>query len=333
MKKTFTIIFVYLCSLVCLFTVDTYAQSIHFSQFYNQPLLINPALTGSDIDHSRTGITYRNQWASIPAPYITLAGSYDMPILACKIKNGHFGLGAMGYRDASGDGVLRDYSGALSIAYHQTLTNWWSLSVGSQLGYTHKKVNFDKLTFPSQISNFQINPLLPNSGAIVSDSFGYFNAKFGLSTHVYINPRTSIGAGLSYNHIFPPDQTYLTNEGESNQLDGLWIFHATGRFAVAEDISIKPLVLHMEQGPNELNIVGATLGYHFNNNSTDGNVLNMGASYRFNDAVIFLVGLDMEKISINATYDYNVSDLDVATNNQGAIEVSLVYRGMTKNCD
>lgn len=333
MKKSFLSTIFFLCIAASFYITDTQAQSIHFSQFYNQPLLMNPALTGSDANIQRVGLTYRNQWASIPAPYSTLIGFYDRPILACKMKNAHLGVGAMGYHDASGDGVLKEYAGALSLAYHQTLTKSWSLSIGSQLGYTHKKVDFSKLTFPAQIENFQINPDLPIGNTAISDNFGYFNTKFGLSTTFQISSRVSWDAGVSYNYTFPPSHTFLTTEGTTNQLDGQWIFHTTGKFGVGEDISIKPLFLHMKQGPNTLNLAGAILNYHFNNNTTDGNTLNMGASYRTNDTVIFLVGADVGRISLNATYDVTVSDLDVATNNQGAVEVSLIYRMNTRDCN
>ena len=224
MKKSFTKTIFCICLLVGFCLSDLQAQSIHLSQPFNQPLFVNPALTGNDANHSRIGLTYRNQWASIPAPYETLMASFDTPILTCKMKGGYFGLGTMIYREASGDGVLRDNSGALSIAYHQILTNRWKLSIGSQLGYTHKKVDFTKLTFPAQISNFQINPNLPNSGTVVSDNFGYFNTKFGLHTDYQLSKVFGLQVGVSYNHTFEPSETFLTADGQKNELDGLWIF-------------------------------------------------------------------------------------------------------------
>ena len=53
------------------------AQDIHFSQFFNTPLLTNPANTGfiPDADY-RIGASYRNQYSAIMAvPYKTISST------------------------------------------------------------------------------------------------------------------------------------------------------------------------------------------------------------------------------------------------------------------
>ena len=60
------------------FTAAT-AQDLHFSQFFNAPLTVNPANTGfiPDADY-RLGAHYRNQWSSILAkPYKTITSFQD----------------------------------------------------------------------------------------------------------------------------------------------------------------------------------------------------------------------------------------------------------------
>ena len=53
------------------FMLTANSQDLHFSQFMNSPLLINPANTGFIPDGDfRLGANYRNQWASVSAfPY------------------------------------------------------------------------------------------------------------------------------------------------------------------------------------------------------------------------------------------------------------------------
>ena len=51
------------------------AQDLHFSQWFNEPLLTNPANTGfiPDADY-RLGANYRNQWSSVMSePYKTMS--------------------------------------------------------------------------------------------------------------------------------------------------------------------------------------------------------------------------------------------------------------------
>ena len=64
MKKT-TLHFYALCLTMMLAAVAVQAQDIHFSQFYQSPLNLNPALTGVMNCNHRIVANYRNQWASV----------------------------------------------------------------------------------------------------------------------------------------------------------------------------------------------------------------------------------------------------------------------------
>ena len=150
---------------VGLYTADIQAQFIHFSQFYNQPLQLNPALTGSEMGVYRAAVTYRNQDGNVLVPYSTFSGSFDMSIGGCNGNaKDYFGVGVLIYHDVEGRGILKETSTALSFAYHRLLTKKWEVSLGGQLGYTHKKADFSELVFPSQILNFPINPILVTPG-------------------------------------------------------------------------------------------------------------------------------------------------------------------------
>ena len=89
----------------------------------------------------------------------------------------------------------------------------------------------------------------------------------------------------------------------------------------------------MKKGVNELTIAGATFGYHFGGVGNQGNAVFLGSSYRFDDVVIFLAALDLGNLSLTGTYDHNAHDLDVAGDGKEAWEFSLIYRGLTKNCN
>ena len=59
----------------CILQLKTAAQDLHFSQFFNSPLVTNPANTGfiPDADY-RIGANYRNQWSSVMSvPYKTVS--------------------------------------------------------------------------------------------------------------------------------------------------------------------------------------------------------------------------------------------------------------------
>ena len=64
-----------------LFAVMARAQSIHFSQYYNAPLLLNPANTALLPENDfRIGMNYRNQWSVVPVPYNTFSAYGDLKV-------------------------------------------------------------------------------------------------------------------------------------------------------------------------------------------------------------------------------------------------------------
>ena len=85
----------------------SYAQGLHFSQYFNSPLLINPANTGFNPDYDfRVGGNYRDQWANVGNPYKTMSAWGDVKLFTNRFENGWVGLGGALYKDVSGSGSL-----------------------------------------------------------------------------------------------------------------------------------------------------------------------------------------------------------------------------------
>ena len=122
------------------------AQDIHFSQFYNSPLNLNPANTGIfDGDYRFVG-NLKNQWSTVPVPYNSSSLSADTRI---KLKKNNLGVGLLMNQDKPGDSRFKTFNTALSIAYHLTLDSDSShfLSGGIQAGVTSKSLNYSALSF------------------------------------------------------------------------------------------------------------------------------------------------------------------------------------------
>src|SRR5215217_6936193 len=70
--------------LCCCFLLATrsFSQDIHFSQFFEAPLLRNPSLAGIFSGDIRVQAVYRDQWNSVTTAYKTVSmnGEYKMPI-------------------------------------------------------------------------------------------------------------------------------------------------------------------------------------------------------------------------------------------------------------
>ena len=77
------------------------AQDVGFSQFYANPLYLNPAFAGSKVA-PRISLTYRAQWPGLVSAFTTVSGSYDQ-----YIPDLHGGIGAIVMSDRQGDhGIL-----------------------------------------------------------------------------------------------------------------------------------------------------------------------------------------------------------------------------------
>ena len=86
------------------------AQDVGFSQFYANPIYLNPALAGSKVA-PRISLTYRSQWPGLVSAFTTVSGSYDQ-----YIPDLHGGIGAIVMTDRQGDhGTLQTSS--LGAAY------------------------------------------------------------------------------------------------------------------------------------------------------------------------------------------------------------------------
>src|SRR3954463_8647895 len=127
------------------------AQDMHFSQFNEQPALMNPALTGA-LKRYRISMGYKNQWRKVSDPYKTFGVSLDGKILKGKWRVedmsplthrnqniGRLGGGLSIYRDVAGAGDMSLTQINGSLAAFLPTGHWSFLSVGLQAGMNMKR--------------------------------------------------------------------------------------------------------------------------------------------------------------------------------------------------
>jgi len=342
MMKIFTRLLLVVALLTTLRAVQ--AQDIHFSQFYSAPLLLNPAMTGNVSEHYRVALTYRNQWASIPAPYSTIAASIDASLLGCQLGSDHVGVGFAFYNDRSGDGILNDMSAMLSAAYHKGLTSdrRFMLSAGIQAAIKQKSINIQNLFFENQInSDLTFDPTLPNGEPFQSNKFSYFDLAGGAVLSGSPNDKANFYLGGSYYHFTKPKESFLVEEVlnvEPNLLDGRMVLHGGGNVFLADQFSLSPSVLYMNQSASREIIFGTAFGFHFaqgnryRRNDSDNTSIYVGSWYRWEDAIVFMLGVDFKGFRFGFSYDINISPLKQASNSQGGIELALSFAGRMAEC-
>jgi type IX secretion system PorP/SprF family membrane protein len=303
----------------------SFAQDIHYSQFYASPLTLNPALTGLNECNYRVGAMYRNQWSSVSAdPYQTPSISFDINnVLQRVIKKGTLSAGALVLNDKAGAGDLSNLSIMGSAAYQFAVTadRKLNLSLGLQFGYTQKKLDFSKLTFEEQFNGEDFDPTLSN-GEAFDDKLGYVDLNAGAYLSYAASQKADIFLGGSVFHLLPPKEKFL-NSGPDNKLDMRIVGHGGVRLGLTDKLDLIPQLLYMTQAKAQEVNIGAMVSYAIN---PDVKIFG-GAWYRLNDAVIPMIGIDYKHVRFGFSYDVNTSSLSEASNGNGGFELSLGYTG------
>ena len=286
------------------------AQDPAFTQFYANPLYLNPAMAGSN-GCPRFGVNYRNEWPQLTGNYVTYSASYDQ-----YFKNISGGFGVLATHDQQGQGTINTSMLGLIYSYHLTLNRKWKMLFGARAAWYQKFLDWDKLTFGDMID--------PRRGFIYATgdvprggSRGFFDASAGM---VIFNK--NFFAGGAVHHLNRPNESMIIGE---SKMPMRFTGHIGAEIQLgqkskyANSTSIMPNIIYQYQnGFQELNI-GTYIKY---------GSFNFGAWYRNRDAFILTLGINTGKFKLGYSYDVTVSKLNNGVSG-GSHEVSL---GINLNC-
>ncbi|MBI2269425.1 MAG: type IX secretion system membrane protein PorP/SprF [Bacteroidetes bacterium] len=303
MLKRITFSMVLLLSLVC--GEEAFAQDPEFTQFYANPLYLNPAFAGTS-RCPRFILNYRNQWPGISGTYVTYHASYDQHIDALS-----GGIGLMAMNDVAGAGGILKRTWLSGIySYQLNITREFSVKMGFQATYAQVSVDWSKLTFGDQIDpkrGFVFNTLETNyigkrsyldiSAGMLGYSKRYF---FGFAVHHLTTPDEALVAGPS-----PLPMKITAHAGAVIPLD----------IAKDAETSISPNILYMKQQDFQQIL----LGIYLNKGPVVG-----GLWYRNQDSFIALLGFQKDVFKFGYSYDLTVSKLTNIT--AGSHEASMTLQ-------
>ena len=132
---------IFILYFLCCASTTALAQDPQFTQFYANPLYLNPAFAGSH-GCPRFSLNYRNEWPSLTGNYVTYSASYDQ-----YFKNISGGIGIIALHDQQGQGTIYTSSLGLIYSYHLKVNRKFSMLFGAKAAMTNKFLDWDKLTF------------------------------------------------------------------------------------------------------------------------------------------------------------------------------------------
>jgi type IX secretion system PorP/SprF family membrane protein len=290
-------------TLLTLTSTSLMAQDLEFTQFYSNPIFLNPAMAGTN-GCPRFAMNYRHQWPALGDAYVSYAAAYDQYF---DNINGGFGILLVNDRQAK---TINRTTGELMYSYHLRLNRKWTALFGAKAGYSQKSLDPSRLSFGDQIDPRR-GFIFATNDIINGGSRGYFDASAGA---VVFNK--SFNVGFAANHLNTPNESLINGE---SKLPMRFTGHASaniplgGRSRYKNSTTIMPSVLYSyQQGFQQLNI-GTYIKY---------SQFTAGAYLRNRDAFILTVGISTDKFRLGYSYDVTVSKLNNGVSS-GSHEISM----------
>ena len=304
-----------------------FSQDYNFSQFYELPLLRNPALAGIFEGGMRIKSVYRNQWQSVTVPYKTTGLSAEMKFHAGR-GNWH-NLAVQATYDVAGDSKLSRIQILPVYTFHLQIAEENYLSMGAMVGSVSSNFDQSKLTWDDQFVN---GSFVPNSSAQVlkNTQRDYLEVATGIAFTKPVGEMGSMYIGGSMFHINRPRVSF--DENNDNKLESKYGINAGLSVPSGTYDAITFYGDAFFQGGHKQTMIGGfyTISlanqYYDDQNKTS---LHLGGAYRWNDAFIPVVKLDYSNFSFGLSYDVNVSKLKTASQYRGGFEFTLSYRNLS----
>jgi type IX secretion system PorP/SprF family membrane protein len=313
--------------LVLLLSTTAYAQDVHFSQRFALDRERNPAFLNHFEGKWQAYSVYRQQWQAIGVPFTTSTINYTRkfytPISAL------IAFGGIQYtNDQSGDAKLLNNRIALNLgASYESDLGTFVFGVSNNL--ENKSYNQNGLTFPAQYDRNTggFNEQLSNGEDFVGEQLSFYNLNVGLRWLYTLSDKWQLNSGFSVQNLTEPKESFMGTDNTKNRGYGIQLL---ADHTYSKSINILPYFsYHRAQKASEAIVGGAVLF----NTAAFGPVNNikpflyMRTGFgRTTDAIILGSHAQLGDFQLGASYDFNISNLELASNYKGGFELTLLYR-------
>lgn len=312
------------------------SQDIHFAQFFNTPLLINPSLAGGDDGTFNGVLNYREQWKSAGNAYNTYGVSADGGLMK-KIDKGFLGIGGSVYNDRQGYVALNKLHAKVSLAYHTQISRQQFFNAGISGGIIQSSIDQTKMIWDDQYDGTGYNPSLTTNETLfatksLSPAFSV-GVNYLFKENEYVGKRRFLIGGAVHNLV-------KVNDALTNSIDKLrsfrYVIHSEGSLPIrGSNIEVQPAGYISIQGVAKELYLGTNIRYELKQESkfTDfskTSSITFGVFARELKSVIAFAGFQMDKYNIGVSYDFDINGYSVASSGRGGFEVSFRYVNLTK---
>lgn len=310
-----------------------FTQDIHYSQFYEMPMLRNPALTGMFLGDIKVGGAYRTQWDGITAPYKTIAIGAEFKMPSDENRSVRLSTGLQVDRDVAGDSKLSKTQIMPVLNFHLPINGDENSYLSAAFAGSMVHHSFDRsgLTFDDQFVN----------GTVTGTS----SQKFNFSNRTYFNG-ASLGFSYNYGGLDATDNRYYLGVGVFNLVkrETVPYFLDTVTLKYNKKFSANAGAVtptgpedrftfyadYFKQTGNSLFQIGVLFTHDFYQHDLDQDLktgITLGVIHRWGDAVMPVIKLEYYNLVMGFSYDVNTSHLAVASRIKNAFELTLSYKG------
>jgi len=314
MTSAFKII---ILSVITAWTGIAHSQDVHFSQYFNNPLFINPAHAGNGINYVRASVFYRNQWNSVASPFRSQSIAVDKAV-------NRIGVGAILTNNSAGNDGIRQMNILGNLTYIQPLDKDKAnkIAIGMQFGIMQKSFDPSKMKFDSQYTpDNGYDPNAPNGEIFANTRINRpdINAGILFTRNAGIaDKKLKPFAGVTMSHLTQPKESFIIDENKLPMK--LSVSGGTG-IVLGKQIELRPSVLYVKQDQYSEMTMGMLVSFSPGQTS----VFQLGGYNRFRDAFVAYAGYQVSNFFLGLSYDINTSRLSESSGGQGGFELSLTY--------
>lgn len=298
------------------------AQDLHFSQFYETPLLRNPALAGLYDGDIRIQGIYKNQWNSVSNAFQTgsLNGEYKF-----KVGKGEdfLTLGGQVLYDIAGSVRLRTINVLPVVNFHKSLSKERIsyLSLGFMGGLVNRNIDLSRVNTNNEYDGFSF--IDGATGESFAGSFSYADMSVGMSYNTSLGSEDQhlLFGGIAYHHFNKPLNSFYNNFVHPPK----WVASAGFKMNINEITYLTFQGDYSEQLPFRKIIFGGQYSRRLGFDASAQMLVHAGMYYRYQDALIPVLKLEMNRLAIGVSYDINTSALASASLNRGGFELSMSW--------
>lgn len=325
--------------IVCssLMSLHSAAQDIHFSQFYENAMMRNPALTGIFSGDYKAGVNYRQQWSNISVPFTTILASAESRVLINRNVGDYLSYGVTATYDRAGSISFNSFQVMPAINFNKAIEDNHNsyLSLGFAGGYIQRSIDLSKATFGTQYVNGSYDPGNSSRENLTNTVIRNYDLSAGLSFNSAAGPNHEVTyyVGVAGFHVTKPKHTF-NNQETLIRLTPKYTANMGFRWAINEVYGFTMHANYLNQTPYKEFVIGGLLSWKsIQNYNAKPFTLHLGTFVRFKDALIPTVKMDYKSYSVTMSYDINTSGLRPASEGMGGFEISLYTRGLFGNAN